>query len=389
MTTALVVGAGPTGLTAALTLARHGITVDLREQQPALGSRSLAATFHPPTLRILADLDVDLSDIGLIADSIEYRRGHEQVQFSLRELDEEPFPYRRHVPQLDVCRRILDVLLADPRVDVRFDSPAEPPQPGAQPGAQTGRDSSYDLVVAADGAGSRWRRWAGIDCPVTPYAGQVARLICDPEPFLDWPAVTYVFPEPTGSEPGSGAGSTDSVSVLRLADHARVILRVDDDHEVGTEGRGPLLAPPQWVARAEATLGLRPTVLGWSTYRAQRAVSAGNLHPDHRGAIRSDDRGAILMIVGDAAHLTNTRGGMNMNAGIHDAAVLARAFATAPETLPSVAAERLRVATEILLPRTHGSLGSSRFDDVVDLHADPNRRHRFLIEASMIDMVQW
>ncbi|HNA49386.1 MAG TPA: FAD-dependent oxidoreductase, partial [Mycobacterium sp.] len=52
----LVVGAGPVGLTAALALVRGGMRVDLVESRPALESESLAATFHPPTLQILADL---------------------------------------------------------------------------------------------------------------------------------------------------------------------------------------------------------------------------------------------------------------------------------------------------------------------------------------------
>lgn len=48
----LVVGAGPVGLTAALTLVHGGLRVDVVEGRAAPGSESLAATFHPPTLQI-------------------------------------------------------------------------------------------------------------------------------------------------------------------------------------------------------------------------------------------------------------------------------------------------------------------------------------------------
>ena len=344
MSRALVVGAGPTGLTAALTLARHGVTVDVREQNPGLSGTSLAATLHPPTLQILADLGVDLTDTGLIADTIGYRRGDRRLLFSLRDLaDLTAFPYRRHVPRLDVCHRILDVLNDLAMVDVRFGCPADPSD-----------RNDYDIVFAADGPHSRWREAACIGFPGQPYDGQVARLVCVPTAFDGWPAVTYVFTD------------DDSVSVLQLADSTRVILRV-----------GPQEPPlAELLERAMDALGFLPDVTDWSTYRAQRALCDTNL------------RGTCV-IVGDAAHQTNTRGGMNMNAGMHDAAVLARTFATDPDELPVAAAERLRVATEELLPRTHATLGPGRFDDVATIHADPVRRRQFLVEASMLDMVRW
>ena len=344
MSRALVVGAGPTGLTAALMLARNGVAVDLFERNEELGSRSLAATFHPPTLQILSDLGVDLQGDGIAVDRIEYRRGSERIALQLAELaDETPFPYRRHVPQLRICERILEELQGIDHVNLHFGMGAEP-----------GQGDDYDLVVAADGSGSQWRTSAGIGFDPQPYPGQVARLICQPDAFDDWAGVTYVFTE------------DDSVSVLRMADHARIILRV------GVEEPDPA----DLLARAQAVLGMRPAVESWSSYAARRAVCDSNISGN-------------LVIAGDAAHLTNTRGGMNMNAGIHDAAVLCAAFATNPQSLPAAAAQRQRVATEQLLPRTHAAVGSDRFDRVADTAADAAQRHRFLREVSMLDMVQW
>lgn len=344
MTRALVVGAGPTGLTAALTLASHGVEVDLRERNASLSSRSLAATFHPPTLQILSDLGVDLEDAGLVADRIEYRRADRSVTFDLQELaGDTRYPYRRHIPQLEVCQRLLRAVQAHAGTDVQFGIAAAP-----------GMADDYDLVVAADGADSLWRAHADIEMSVEPYEGQVTRLLCPPEEFTQWAPVTYVF---TGD---------DSVSVLRMADHARIILRTGDEE--------PDL--DDLISRARNVLGLNPQVTGWSTYRARRAVCSRNLQEN-------------LLVVGDAAHLTNTRGGMNMNAGIHDAAVLCRTFATSPELLGAVAAQRMNVVTGQLLPRTHATLGRDRFETVQAIHSDVFGRHAFMVEASMLDMVHW
>lgn len=334
----LVVGAGPTGLTAALALARGGVSVDLREAEQDLSSRSLAATFHPPTLQILDQLGVDLTGRGRRVETIEYRRGEERIELHLAELSGDTrFPYRLHLPQLELCRLLLAELERLPNADVRFGQAVLPPAPQA-----------YDLVIAADGAGSRWRDSAGIDLDAEPYEGQVSRLICDDD-FDGFAGVTYVFTD------------DDSVSVLRLADHTRVILRVGDQ---------PDLEALQ--ARARAVLGMDLTVRTWSSYRARRACAERNLV----------DR---LLIVGDAGHLTNTRGGMNMNAGIHDAALLAAAILD--DDLEQAADRRLRVWQEQLLPRTHATLGADRFDRVAALAADPQTRYTFLQEASMLDMV--
>ncbi len=359
----LVVGAGPVGLTAALALVRGGLTVDLVEARPRLASESMAATFHPPTLQILADLGVDLDGHGLPVPTICYRdtSGGTQVRFALSELaGDTAYPYRRHVPQLQVCRLLLEALQTSPGCRIRFGTRADY--------AMT-RD--YPWVIAADGADSVLRQAASVPFPGERYAGEVIRLICDPEPFDGWDAVTYVFAADT------------SVSVLVMADHVRLIVRAGGDHAagdhaVGDQGTGE--NGPSWAAAAVAArvTGVAPPIRAWSRYRSQRRAVTANLVGN-------------LIFAGDSAHVTTTRGGMNMNAGIHDAAVLATALARDPGGLPAAAAQRLAVAHDLLLPRTHATLADpmTRLRGVVDIAGDEESRRAFLRRAAMLDMVTW
>ena len=57
---AVVVGAGPVGLTAACLLVRQGIPVTVLEAGSDLSTESRASTFHPPTLDMLDDLGATL-----------------------------------------------------------------------------------------------------------------------------------------------------------------------------------------------------------------------------------------------------------------------------------------------------------------------------------------
>ena len=345
----LVVGAGPVGLTAALALVRGGLRVDLVERRDALGSASLAATFHPPTLQILADLGVDLSGHGLKASTVGYRAadGSSQARFDLAELaGETAYPYRRHVAQLTVCQLMLSALRLSPSCRIRFGCIATAAMRG-----------DYPWVFAADGADSGLRTAAGVGFPGEEYAGTVVRLLCDPAGFDGWDAVSYVFSQDT------------SVSVLRMVDHVRVIVRAE-------EGVGDPRGTAERVA-ARVT-GVTPVVRSWSQYRSQRRVIQDNL---------SD----TVIFVGDSAHVTTTRGGMNMNAGIHDAAVLATALARDPSGLVAAARDRLAVAREKLLPRTHDTLEppGTRLARVLATRDDPPARAEFLRRSAMLDMVSW
>ncbi len=346
----LVAGAGPVGLTAALALVSGGASVDLVEARPAPSGESLAATFHPPTLQILAGLGIDLAGRGLLARTIGYRNNRDRVvaRFLLAELaDLTDHPYRCHLPQLQMCQMILDRLRDFPQCRITLGQRVTPETTG-----------DYRWVFAADGSGSALRDAAGVGFIGEDYAGTVVRLICDPAGFDGWDPVTYVL------------GSDRSVSVLQMADHVRVIVRVGEDVPAVPD------IYAEAVRTATAVAGIEPVVRSWSPYRSQRRVATTNLVGN-------------LIFVGDSAHVTTTRGGMNMNAGIHDAAVIATALLREPDSLAEVARQRLAVAREMLLPRTHETLDDpgARLRRILDLRDDPTARREFLRRSAMLDMV--
>ena len=102
---------------------------------------------------------------------------------------------------------------------------------------------------------------------------------------------------------------------------------------------------------------------------------------------------ATMAAVGERLPLrrrTNTRGGMNMNCGLHDAWTLAEAFrAEARDTaLDAWAQARRSVAVDELVPRTDRSVGGgATFLAAVEATArDPARALQFVRDAAMLDI---
>jgi len=140
---------------------------------------------------------------------------------------------------------------------------------------------------------------------------------------------------------------------------------------------GRILAQLQAVLPGCARL---PAVTGKDMYGASRRVAS-----------RFQQGRVILM--GDAAHVTSTRGGMNMNCGIHDAAALAPAIAAAlagqGDRVDATVAERQRIATECLLPRTDRNVsgGPAWTDKLRETARDPVAAVAYLRTAAMLDML--
>lgn len=376
----IVAGAGPVGLTAALVLADAGIPVTVLEKRPALSAASKASTFHPPTLAILHHLGLldGVLHRGQVVRELQYRTAAAGIfaRFSMDALrDETAFPFRLHLEQAQLTPLILDRLGAHPQVKVLFDTElVEVAQAHGKVSAQVRRGTTVDklsgaYLLGADGARSDVRRVLGIPFEGAEYPDKVLRVMTGDDLGLLLPGlapVTYLF------------NQARSVSFLRMADCWRIILRVPKQVDEATA------LDPAWIlAQLQETMPhctQLPGVLMKDVYSVARRVAQRY-------------RVGRIMLMGDSAHITNTRGGMNMNCGLHDAFAVALAIVDAmggqgAEVVEHAVDERRRVATEMLIPRTDRNVagGEAWLDQVRAIAADPDQTVAYLRTAAMLDM---
>src|ERR1051326_551757 len=96
----IIVGAGPAGLTAALSLTLQGVSVIVLESEPGLPRDLRAGSFHPPTVEMLGPLGVaeDFLALGIKVPRWQIRaRRALVVEGDLGLIaDATPYPFRLH-----------------------------------------------------------------------------------------------------------------------------------------------------------------------------------------------------------------------------------------------------------------------------------------------------
>ncbi len=379
--TVIVAGAGPVGLSLALFVARAGIPVTVLEKRKDVNRQSKASTFHAPTLDILGQLGVadQMVADGVVVDAIQYRDANGDI---LARLGFESlvgltsYPHRLHYEQSDLSDLLRVALDSDERAQLHFDSEVfEIAERGDQVTVNClhkGRETRFeaDFLFGCDGAQSVVRQAAGMETVEKHYPGMVLRLYAPRDlsghlPGLD--GITYIF------------NGDDSVSLLEMNDCRRVVVRV-----------------PEGISEDEAMSD------AWAIGRLQSLIPIGDILPavEQRDVYAATRRHALtprtnrVFLAGDALHLTNTRGGMNLNAGIHDALALAQgleaaADAASLEPLHKVADERGRITRDILIPRTDATIGTGRerLRRIVYISKDPDKLPGFLHQQAMLDML--
>ena len=288
----LIVGAGPTGLTAALELARRGIVPRIvdRKEGPTPLSKAVGISSH--SLDILGPSKVAER---LLADGIRISRAHFYAQDrELGIVDFSVLPHRYNfllsLPQRDTETIMADVL-AGLGVKVEWHTELEGvSETGDKAKARLKtaggeeREADFDFVFAADGADSTVRKAMGID--FAGYAHKRLWSIADAE-IADWPY-----------EP-----KTAQAFLHRNGDVGFII----------PIGKNRFRA----VSNTEDALARVP-----GDYRISKLLRTDRFHIPVRQAVSyQTDR---VFLGGDAAHVHSPLGARGMNLGIEDAASFAR-----------------------------------------------------------------
>jgi 3-(3-hydroxy-phenyl)propionate hydroxylase len=396
----VVVGAGPTGLTLALSLGLAGMPVVLLEAEPALTRDLRAGSYHPPTLEMLAPLGVTerMHVHGIKVPRWQIRDRVEGVvaEFDLGLLaDETPYPYRLHLEQ----HRLTPILLARiresaPSVEVRFGSAVQriaEDEDGATVWFTDARGQQQELraswLLAADGARSVVRRSLGIAFEGFTW----------PERFLV-ASTTYDLGQHGITGAGYIADPEHWAAVFKMPDEGppglwRIAYAIPPEADEAAELQEAAIQAKLFTIFAHLPLGIARFPLKYaSVYRVHQRVAA-------RFASRR------VVLCGDAAHINNPLGGMGLNGSIHDAVNIAekliRIWHDGADPAPLLdlydrqrrpiniqAVQAMSIRNKRLLEERDPKVRAERLAELRAIAADPARAKAYLLDTSMINSVR-
>jgi 2-polyprenyl-6-methoxyphenol hydroxylase-like FAD-dependent oxidoreductase len=330
----LVVGAGPTGLVLALSLARRHVPVRIIDRNAGPGQASRAMVVHARNLEFYRQLGFadEIVAAGIKIDTFHLREaGAEVASFNLGDIGEglSPFPFLLCYPQ-DDHERLLGGQLRQAGVEIEWNTTLK---------SFTQDDSGVHAILATDGVEQRCN---------TPYL-----CGCDGLHSAVRTGLALDFP-------GGSYGQLFYVADVETEGGNEMYLALDAQSfglklPVRSTGMQRLigLVPPGLSARHDLTfeeirhvperlLGVQVRRVNWfSTY-----------HVHHR--VAAHFRAGRCFIAGDAGHVHSPVGGQGMNTGIGDAINLAWKLAGVirgrvdPVVLDSYEPERIAFARQLV-----------------------------------------
>ena len=385
----VIVGAGPSGLTAAFFLVRDGIDVTVLERGPDIFDDPRAATLHPPTLEIFAPSGVtdDILEQGIVARYWQFRGRKEGLlaQFDLDLLrDDTPFPYRVQCEQHRLARILLGKLQTYPNFSIRWDcevAGVEQDRDGVEVNLNGERIRS-DYLIGADGGRSVVRKSQNIDFEGFTY----------PERFL----------VVTSSHDFEEDGYCYS-NYISDPDQWAAVFKVPGPKPPGVWRFTSPVLPEESEAELLDFASAKRRLVELNPRAEQAEILHTNLYVVHQRVAATFHRGRVLL-VGDAAHINNPLGGMGMNFGIHDAASVARQLSAVyaggdPEALLSLYDRQRRhvahaflqtmsIQNKALLEERDPACRAERLEEMRSIASDPTRARAHLMRTSMLESVR-
>jgi 3-(3-hydroxy-phenyl)propionate hydroxylase len=387
-----IVGAGPVGVVAALACARKGMQVSLFEAEREVDPSPRAATTHPPTLEMLAELGLleEFQSVGLVARHFQFWDGATKTlvaEFDHDVLrDETPCPYVVQTEQHKLVRIGLRRLSAMPNVELRLGI-------GVADVVQDARDvrvttvgeeqHAFDYVIGCDGGRSAVRKCLDIE-----FEGYTW-----PERFL---VLTTLFDFRTA------LGCCERSYISDPEEWTNLFKVMGDD----LKGRWRAVFPAregESDEQAFSDAAVRRRLRRLYEDQPMELVVHRNIYRVHQRVATSFRKGRVFL-AGDAAHVNNPVGGLGLNCGIHDAMELAETLdlvtsGRADESVLDRYERRRRpinieyvqqqtVANKKRLEERDPKTRQAHFDDLRRTAADPVLHKRFLLRTSLIESMR-
>ena len=394
----IVVGAGPVGAVTALALVKKGIPVTLIEAEAEPPEDQRAATIHPPTVAMLAELGLkdeafaeDASG-GMLSPIFHFRdrvSGELVAVFDLGLLKGEvPYPFVVQWEQYKLVRAARPHIEASGIAEVRFSAKVTGLEQSADDVAVTLTNAQGEreklrgrYLIGADGGRSTVRRLADIEFEGFTW----------PERFIK-----------IGTSFDFGATGRGFCTRNYFSD-PNEWLNLFKVKGYGPPGiwRGIMPVPPEETDEQALSMeGIQRRLQGIHPRSGGYEIPYHALYAVHQRVAATFNKGRVLL-AGDAAHVNNPIGGMGMNGGIHDAMNLTAKLAdvwygrAGPDVFDRYTRQRRKAQVDYVQAQTIQNKRSLEEKDPVirRQHLDELRRisedvklhKQFLYRAALID----
>jgi 3-(3-hydroxy-phenyl)propionate hydroxylase len=391
----LIAGGGPVGCVTALALAQRGLPVTVFEAEARINDAPRAATTHPATLELLAELGLveDVIQLGLTARKFQFRdrpSGALVAEFDHEILRQDTrFPFVVQCEQHKLARLALERLRALPGAEVHFSARVAGVEAQAEQVEVTVDTADGEkrhrgaFLVGADGGRSTVRKQLGIE-----FEGYT------------WPERFVVLTTRFDFESERGYCYRNYFSD---PDEWANLFKV-----AGDDGRGQwrVVFPTRNGESDDAALGdesVQRRLQRFFPKPTPYEIVHRNLYKAHQRVAVSFRKGRVLL-AGDAAHVNNPIGGLGLNCGIHDGVELAQRLARfvdggAGEDELDLYDRRRRplniefvqsqtVVNKKRLEEKDPAVRAANFDQLRRTAADPAQHRQFLLRTSLIDSVR-